>query len=260
MKKLYATIVVLVVLLIVPGAASASLEVESEADLDGGQEVPAVVTTMTGEVEIEIEYGELEFELEVEDNTHDIFAAHIHCAPPGVNGPVGVTLFVGSFTADEGTVAEGTIAAPDAGNGCGWADLGDVAAANRGWQHLRQRPHDGGVRRNTIRGDQRKPARKRSRSGGRGGPRRQSGGAGGCYGHDRRSRGGDRGRSARVRARSRRQHPRHLRGAHPLRASGRQRSRRRHAVRGVVHGRRREPWPKGRSRPPMLETAAAGRI
>ena len=26
-------------------------------------------------------------------------------------------------------MAEGTIAAPDAGNGCGWADLGDVAGA-----------------------------------------------------------------------------------------------------------------------------------
>ena len=104
-------------------------EVETEADLDGSQEVPSVATNMTGEVEIEIEDGELEFELEVSNNTHDIFAAHIHCAPPGVNGPVGVTLFTGSFTAESGTLAEGTIMAPNAGNGCGWADISAVAAA-----------------------------------------------------------------------------------------------------------------------------------
>lgn len=109
-----------------PGA---SLELEAEADLDGAQEVPPVTTDMTGEVEVEIEDGELAFELEVEDNTHQIFAAHIHCAPPGVNGSVGVTLFSGLFTDDEGTLAEGTVTAPDAGNACGWIDLDDVAAA-----------------------------------------------------------------------------------------------------------------------------------
>lgn len=129
---------------------------ESEADLDGSQEVPAVVTAMTGEVEVEIEDGELEFELEVENNTNDIFAAHIHCAPPGVNGPVGVTLFVGSFTAAEGTLAEGTIAAPDAGNGCGWASIADVAAdlaAGNTYVNVHTTPASGGVPSGEIRGN-----------------------------------------------------------------------------------------------------------
>ena len=131
------------------------VDVESEADLDGSQEVPAVVTAMTGEVEVEIEDGQLEFELEVENNTHDIFASHIHCAPAGVNGPVGVTLFTGSFTAAEGTLAEGTIAAPDAGNGCGWADLADVAAAIASgdtYVNVHTTPASGGTPSGEIRG------------------------------------------------------------------------------------------------------------
>ena len=129
MKRRYSIVLALGALVLFPSGVAASFEFEAEADLDGGQEVPSVETDMTGEIELEIEDGELEFELEVEDNSNDIFAAHIHCAPPGVNGPVGVTLFVGSFTDDEGTVAEGTLSAPDAGNGCGWASLADVAAA-----------------------------------------------------------------------------------------------------------------------------------
>ncbi len=135
MKNLFPIILVLgVALLMVLGTAHGDLDdsdVETEADLDGTQEVPSVVTNMTGEVEIEIEDGQLEFKLEVANNIHDIFAVHIHCAPPGVNGPVGVTLFTGSFTAGSGTVAEGTITAPNPGNGCGWADISDVAAAIR---------------------------------------------------------------------------------------------------------------------------------
>ena len=129
MKKLYAIILVLGALLLLPGSACDDSEVESEADLDGSQAVPAVVTAMTGEVTVEIENGELEFELEVEDNTSNIVAAHIHCAPPGVNGPVGVTLFSGSFTDEEGTVAEGVLTAPNPDpNPCGWGDLDAVAA------------------------------------------------------------------------------------------------------------------------------------
>ena len=132
MKKTVAVVLVGAVLALFTGTAlagSPEREVETEADLDGAQESPPVVTEMTGEVEIEIEDGELEFDLEVDDNSHDIFAVHVHCGMPGANGPVGVTLFTGSFTDDDGTVAEGTLTAPDAANGCGWADLDDVGAA-----------------------------------------------------------------------------------------------------------------------------------
>ena len=125
-------------------------------DLDGSQEVPSVVTNMTGEVEVEIEDGKLEFELEVSNNTHNIVAAHIHCAPPGLNGPVGVTLFSGSFMAASGTLAEGTVMAPNAGNGCGWDDISDVAAAIRSgdtYVNVHTTSASGGVPSGEIRGN-----------------------------------------------------------------------------------------------------------
>ena len=53
-------------------------------------------------------------------------AAHIHCAPTGVNGPIGVTLFSGAPVSVNGTLAQGPILAPDLGNGCGWLDVDDV--------------------------------------------------------------------------------------------------------------------------------------
>jgi len=102
-------------------------DLEFEADLSGAQEVPSVDTSAEGEFSAEVDSGGLEFELEVED-IENVVAAHIHCAPVGVNGPVGVTLFGGLFSGD-GTLAEGTITAPNAGNGCGWADLSEVIAA-----------------------------------------------------------------------------------------------------------------------------------
>ncbi|MGH8914341.1 MAG: CHRD domain-containing protein, partial [Acidimicrobiia bacterium] len=54
-------------------------------------------------------------------------AAHIHCAPAGSNGGIGVTL-LSETKGDEGRV-EGWFRAPDEGNACGWVTLGDVLAA-----------------------------------------------------------------------------------------------------------------------------------
>ena len=73
---------------------------------------------------------ELSFKLNVA-NIENVFAAHIHCGSEEVAGPVGVTLYMGTPASGSfhGTLAEGTITAPDPGNGCGWADLDDVVAA-----------------------------------------------------------------------------------------------------------------------------------
>ena len=143
-------------LLIVPGIALADSKVKSKAGMDGSQEVGPVVTDMTGKADVKINNDELKFKLKVKNNIHDISAAHIHCAGPGVNGPVGVTLFSGSFTAAMGTLAKGTITAPNAGNGCGWASIGDVAAAvaaGGAYVNVHTTAASGGTPSGEIRGD-----------------------------------------------------------------------------------------------------------
>jgi hypothetical protein len=102
------------------------------ATLSGDQEVPARDTQARGVATFKLREGgtALGFKVNVA-NIDNVFAAHIHCGAVGVNGPVGVTLFMGSPAggAVNGTLAAGTITAPDAGNGCGWADLAAVLAA-----------------------------------------------------------------------------------------------------------------------------------
>jgi CHRD domain len=102
------------------------------ATLSGGQEVPARDTQARGVATFKLrdDGTALAFKVNVA-NIDNVFAAHIHCGAVGVNGPVGVTLFMGSPAggAVNGTLAAGTITAPDAGNGCGWADLAAVLAA-----------------------------------------------------------------------------------------------------------------------------------
>jgi CHRD domain len=102
------------------------------ATLSGGQEVPARDTQARGVATFKLreDGSALGFKLNVA-NIDNVFAAHIHCGAVGVNGPVGVTLFMGSPAGGtvNGTLAAGTITAPDAGNGCGWADLAAVLAA-----------------------------------------------------------------------------------------------------------------------------------
>jgi hypothetical protein len=102
------------------------------ATLSGDQEVPARDTQARGVATFKLRADgtALEFKLNVA-NIDNVFAAHIHCGAVGVNGPVGVTLFMGAPAGGpvSGTLAEGTITAPDAGNACGWADLAAVLAA-----------------------------------------------------------------------------------------------------------------------------------
>ncbi len=102
------------------------------APLDGGQENPPVDTNATGVAKFQLskDGSSLGFKLIVA-NIEDVVASHIHCGVVGVNSPVGVTLFSGGPTSANGTLAEGIITAPNAGNGCGWVDLDDVVDALR---------------------------------------------------------------------------------------------------------------------------------
>jgi CHRD domain len=156
MKRLYLGILLIVATLAFPTAVLADSELEANARLTGSQEVPPNGSAMTGNVDVEINTERLRFALRVRRNTNEIFAAHIHCAPPGVNGPVGVTLFMGSFTAERGLLARGPVTAPDPGNGCGWDSIADVAVAiqsGNAYVNVHTTAASGGIPSGEIRGN-----------------------------------------------------------------------------------------------------------
>ena len=127
------------------------------ATLSGGQEVPARDTLAVGVATFKLreDGAALRFKVNVA-NIDNAFAAHIHCGAVGVNGPIGVTLFMGPPAGGvvNGTLAEGTIAAPDPANACGWADLGAVLAAlGSGDTYVNVHTNDGVAPPNTGPGD-----------------------------------------------------------------------------------------------------------
>jgi CHRD domain len=127
------------------------------AALSGDEEVPARDTLARGVATFKLhdDGAALDYGLNVA-NIDNVVAAHIHCGAAGVNGPVGVTLFMGAPAGGtvNGTLAEGTIAAPDPGNACGWSDLAAVVAAlQSGNTYVNVHTNDGVEPPNTGPGD-----------------------------------------------------------------------------------------------------------
>jgi CHRD domain len=144
----------LLVLALVPAAGARESFV---ATLSGDEEVPARDTQAVGVAKFKVakDGAALAFKVNVA-NIDNVAAAHIHCGAVGVNGPVGVTLYGappgGGRT--NGTLAEGTITAPDAGNACGWTDLAAVLAAiESGDTYVNVHTNDGVPPPNTGPGD-----------------------------------------------------------------------------------------------------------
>lgn len=131
-KAYFAVLLVLAALLIAFGTALAGSG-NFRAHLSGGNEVPAVDTHAVGQAVIQFNSDETELHYKlIVANIDDVFASHIHCAPAGVNGSVGVTLYSGAAAGPvDGILAQATVTAPNPGNACGWVDLADVAAAIR---------------------------------------------------------------------------------------------------------------------------------
>ena len=144
MKKLPIALLTLVTLLTLSSIAlivsvSADPTAQEEpnnftAQLNGDQEVPPRTTDATGQAAFQLrDETQLDFTLTAV-NVKNVVAAHVHCAPAGENGAVGVTLFdpviPGGGSVDV-TSIRGTITAPDAENGCGWADFAAVLEAMR---------------------------------------------------------------------------------------------------------------------------------
>ena len=127
------------------------------ATLSGDQEVPARDTQAVGVATFKLreDGAALRFKVNVA-NIDNAVAAHVHCGAVGVNGPVGVTLFGGPAGggAVNGTLAQGTITAPDPGNACGWTDLAAVLAAMAsGATYVNVHTNDGVAPPNTGPGD-----------------------------------------------------------------------------------------------------------
>jgi CHRD domain-containing protein len=162
MKKIKILYVVLIVLtmLVAPGVASASPAASQNfvAPLSGREEVPAHDTNARGVAIFHLsEDGTaLDYKLIVA-NIENVTASHIHCGAVGVAGPVGVNLFIGGVPGSgrfDGTLAEGTITAPNPGNACGWATLADVVAAiNSGNAYVNVHTNDGVAPADTGPGD-----------------------------------------------------------------------------------------------------------
>ena len=104
------------------------------AAFDGGQEVPPVASNAQGAAHFFLNEQETELRKEiVVDNTQNIVAAHIHCAPEGQNGPVAVTLYDGPPVTPQGLLVQGTLTATNPNNSC---SLDTIA-------ELRERPYSG---------------------------------------------------------------------------------------------------------------------
>jgi hypothetical protein len=135
MKNFSMALLILVALLSLSSIALiVSVSADPTAQLDANQEVPPRETEATGEATFQLSNEtQLDFTLNLV-NLKNVVAAHIHCAPEGENGAVGVTLF-DPVIPGEGSVdvtsIRGSITAPDAENGCEWADLAAVVEAMR---------------------------------------------------------------------------------------------------------------------------------
>jgi|SRR5215207_6421354 len=159
-KILPVVVLIAVTVLVISSVAYASPAASHQdfgARLSGAEEVPPRDTDATGFAIFQLsEDGTaLSYAVTVA-NIENVFAAHIHCGAKRVNGPVGVTLFMGTpgGGAIHGTLAKGTITAPDPGNACGWADLAAVLAAmNSGNTYVNVHTNDGVAPTNTGPGD-----------------------------------------------------------------------------------------------------------
>ncbi len=121
------------------------------AMLTGDDEVPPVVTDETAIAHLLTDDTTfIRLRMRMFDMTTTTFS-HIHCAPVGVDGPVGVTLFAGAFS---GTGTFRTIiTAPDVGNTCGWTTIADVVAdmvAGNAYINIHTETNPGGAIRGQV--------------------------------------------------------------------------------------------------------------
>jgi hypothetical protein len=131
-KRILVVLSIISILSVLLISAAAAAQGSFSASLNGSNEVPPVTTNAEGDFTATSNANATKLRVHlVVGRINDVVAAHIHCAPPGSNGPVGVTLYMGppiDFGA-KAVLASATYSAPDAGNSCGWVTIADVVAA-----------------------------------------------------------------------------------------------------------------------------------
>jgi CHRD domain len=112
--------------------SAAPSQIQYSASLRGANEVPPVMTDAVGRFAAKVNSSEtmLRVRLTV-SNIDDVFASHIHCGPPGENGPIGVTLYAGDPVSfgSPGILVDSVFTEPNPGNACGWTSIADVVSA-----------------------------------------------------------------------------------------------------------------------------------
>jgi hypothetical protein len=98
------------------------------AHLNSENEVPPLDLMAQGQAVANLRDGSLNVTL-ITANLEGIFAAHIHCAPEGENGPVGLTLYADDPVSDSGILVREAFDEPDPDNECGWTSIEDLMAA-----------------------------------------------------------------------------------------------------------------------------------
>jgi CHRD domain len=148
---------VLVALLVSAGGTAAD-KTTFTAHLSGSGEVPANDTLAQGQAIFHLnDDGTISYKLIVA-NIDNVFVAHIHLAPEGVNGPVVVFLFgptaLGGGRADGVLVADGTITAASLTGPLAGHPLSDlIAAIEAGNTYVNAHTNDGVPPPNTGPGD-----------------------------------------------------------------------------------------------------------
>ena len=122
------------------------------AHLSGANAVPPVETAAVGQATVILTPRDVLHAVSV-GNIAAVFAAHLHCAPEGVIGPVGLTLFAGK-PVSSGNLARGPLPDPDEDNACGWVtidDAIDAMEAGEVYVNVHTIPNPGGEVRGQLR-------------------------------------------------------------------------------------------------------------
>jgi hypothetical protein len=122
-----------------------------QADLSGANEVPARSTGASGRAGFSLDGDRVSYTIEIQGTLRQAFAAHIHSAAAGANGPIRVTLFPGPETGDfSGVLVSGSFTAANV-TGITFEQLLNEMRAGTAYVNVHTRQYTGGEIRGQLR-------------------------------------------------------------------------------------------------------------